>query len=424
AHLVALNARDGRVRWDVEMGKVEDNLSGTAPPLVVGNKVIVGIAGGDYPSRCFIDAYDATSGARLWRFYTTAGDGEKGRETWGGDSWKIGGGGTWMNGSYDPEVNLVYWGVGNPYPDFDGDARRGDNLYSDSVVALNADTGKLRWHYQYTPGDVWDYDGVNELVFVDDLLHEGKKVKALVHADRNGHFYALERATGRFLYAKPFVKVTWARGFDAKGRPIVNPAAMPTVEGVEVCPGAAGGKEWNAMAYSPLTRLVYVPVIENCAVFLNNGVEARKKGLPPGPSGFRYLPGKASGKVMAIRADTGEAAWELPLRTPNGAGMLVTAGGLVFTGDAEGNFRALDADNGKVLWSYQTGSGIRAAPISFRMDGKQYIAIASGMSGAVRGFTGAGAPWMANWRSGGTLYVFRPFEEGASEAFHGGAPVK
>lgn len=424
AHLVALNARDGRVRWDVAMGKVEDNLSGTAPPMVVGNKVIAGIAGGDYPSRCFIDAYDASSGARLWRFYTTPGEGEKGRETWEGDSWKTGGGGTWMNGSYDPELNLVYWGVGNPYPDYDGDARRGDNLYSDSVVALNADTGKLRWHYQYTPGDVWDYDGVNELVFVDDLLHEGTRVKALVHADRNGHFYALERATGRFLYAKPFVKVTWARGFDAKGRPMVNPAAMPTVAGVEVCPGAAGGKEWNAMAYSPLTRLVYVPVIENCAVFLNNGVEARKKGLPPGPSGFRYLPGKASGKVMAIRADTGEAAWQVPLRTPNGAGMLVTAGGLVFTGDAEGNFRALDADNGKGLWSYQTGSGIRAAPISFRMDGKQYIAIASGMSGAVRGFTGAGAPWMANWRPGGTLYVFGQFEEGASEVFHGGAPVK
>jgi alcohol dehydrogenase (cytochrome c) len=326
-----------------------------------------------------------------------------------------------MNGSYDAELNLIYWGVGNPYPDFDRDARRGDNLYSDSVVALDAETGKLRWHYQYTPGDPWDYDGVNELVFVDDLRHEGKPYKALVHADRNGHFYALERATGRFLYAKPFVRVTWARGFDGKGRPMINPAAYPTVEGGVVGRGAGGGKEWNAMAYSPVTRLAYVPVIENCAVFLNYGVEAKRKGLPAGASGFRYLPGQASGKVMAIGVDTGERVWEMPLRTPNGAGMLVTAGGLVFTGDAEGNFRALEASNGAELWAYQTGSGIRAAPISYRLDGVQYVAIASGMSGAVRGFTGAGAPWMANWRSGGTLYVFRLFEEGASTAFHGGA---
>jgi alcohol dehydrogenase (cytochrome c) len=421
AHLVALDARTGRVKWDVEMGKPAENLSATAPPLVVGNKVVAGIAGGDYPSRGFLDAYEAATGKRLWRFYTIPGEGEAGRESWEGESWKTGGAATWMNGSYDAELNLIYWGVGNPYPDFDRDARRGDNLYSDSVVALDAETGKLRWHYQYTPGDPWDYDGVNELVFVDDLRHEGKPYKALVHADRNGHFYALERATGRFLYAKPFVRVTWARGFDGKGRPMINPAAYPTVEGVEVCPGAAGGKEWNAMAYSPVTRLAYVPVIENCAVFLNYGVEAKRKGLPAGASGFRYLPGQASGKVMAIGVDTGERVWEMPLRTPNGAGMLVTAGGLVFTGDAEGNFRALEASNGAELWAYQTGSGIRAAPISYRLDGVQYVAIASGMSGAVRGFTGAGAPWMANWRSGGTLYVFRLFEEGASTAFHGGA---
>jgi alcohol dehydrogenase (cytochrome c) len=421
AHLVALDARTGRVKWDVEMGKPAENLSATAPPLVVGNKVVAGIAGGDYPSRGFLDAYEAATGKRLWRFYTIPGEGEAGRESWEGESWKTGGAATWMNGSYDAELNLIYWGVGNPYPDFDRDARRGDNLYSDSVVALDAETGKLRWHYQYTPGDPWDYDGVNELVFVDDLRHEGKPYKALVHADRNGHFYALERATGRFLYAKPFVRVTWARGFDGKGRPMINPAAYPTVEGVEVCPGGGGAKEWNAMAYSPVTRLAYVPVIENCAVFLNYGVEAKRKGLPAGASGFRYLPGQASGKVMAIGVDTGERVWEMPLRTPNGAGMLVTAGGLVFTGDAEGNFRALEASNGAELWAYQTGSGIRAAPISYRLDGVQYVAIASGMSGAVRGFTGAGAPWMANWRSGGTLYVFRLFEEGASTAFHGGA---
>jgi len=242
------------------------------------------------------------------------------------------------------------------------------------------------------------------------LLHEGRRVRALVHADRNGHFYALDRRTGKFLYAKPFVRVTWNQGFTPEGRPIIDTAKISSYEGVEGGPGAAGGKEWNAMAYSPLSRLVYVPVIENCAIFSNYGVEAKAKGLKPGPSGFRYLPGQAYGKVMAIRADTGERAWEQRMRTPMGSGMLATAGQLVFTGDAEGHLLAYDAETGEKLWSYQTGSGIRAAPVSFRLDGKQYIAIASGMSGAVGGFTGAGAPWMRNYRSGGTLFVFALFE--------------
>jgi alcohol dehydrogenase (cytochrome c) len=326
-----------------------------------------------------------------------------------------------MNGSYDPELKLVYWGTGNPFPDYDGGARRGDNLYTNSVVALHADTGRLAWHYQYTAGDVWDYDGVNELVFVDDLVNQGARVRALVHADRNGHFYALDRRTGRFLYAKPFVRVSWNQGFDTAGRPIIDPAKIPTYEGVEVCPGAAGGKEWNAMAYSPMSRLVFVPVIENCAVFTNYGVEAKARGLAPGPSGFKYLAGQAYGKVMAIRADSGERAWEVRTRTPMGSGMLATAGGLVFSGDAEGNFYALDAESGERLWSYQTGSGIRAAAVSYRVDGRQYVAVASGMAGAVGGFTGAGAPWMRSYRSGGSLVVFGLFDPGASDRFHGGA---
>ena len=420
AHLVALDARTGRPKWDVEMGKVEQNLSGTGPPLAIGNKVVIGIAGGDYPSRGFIDAYDARNGRRLWRFYTIPGAGDRKAETWLGNSNETGGAATWMNGSYDPELNTIYWGTGNPYPDYDGDFRRGDNLYSDSVVALDADTGRLKWHYQFTPSDWWDYDGVNEMLLTE-ISHQGRRIKALLHADRNGHFYAIDRTNGAFLYAKPFVRVTWTNGFDEKGRPIVNPAAIPTAEGVQVCPGAAGGKEWNAMAYSPLTRLVYVPVIENCAIFSNYGVEAKKRGLPPGPSGFRYLPNQAYGKVMAIRADTGERAWEVRTRTPMGAGMLATAGGLLFTGEAEGNFIAYDVDSGAKLWSFQTGSGIRAGAITYELDGRQYVAIATGMAGAIGGYTGAGAPWMKNYRSGGTLYVFALFEPDASSRFHGGA---
>jgi len=404
AHLVAMDAQTGRVRWDTEIGRADDNLSATSPPLIVEDKVVVGMAGGDYESRGFIDAYQAETGKRLWRFYTV-------------DSQR--GGATWLNGAYDPQLRLIYWGTGNPNPDYDGDARPGDNLYTDCVVALDAETGKLRWHYQFTPHDVWDFDGVNEMVLVD--LHIGAQiVKGLVHADRNGHFYALDRNSGKFLYAKPFVRVTWAKGFD-NGRPIVDPQAIPTVQGVTVCPGAAGGKEWNAMSYSPVTRMIYLPAIENCAVFTNYGIEAQRLGLPPGPSGFSYLPGQAYGKMMALRVDTGEVAWQVKTRTPMGGGTLATAGGVVFTGDPEGNVVAYGAGDGKRLWSYQTGSGIRGAPIAFRLDGKEYIAIASGMAGAVGGFTGAGAPWMRDYRSGGTLYVFSLFETGASEAFHGGS---
>lgn len=404
AHLVAMDAQTGRVRWDVQIGAVEDNLSATSPPLIVDDKVVVGMAGGDYESRGFIDAYQTETGRRLWRFYTVADHG---------------GGATWLNGSYDPELKLIYWGTGNPNPDYDGDARPGDNLYTDCVVALESETGKLRWHYQFTPHDVWDYDGVNEMVLVD-LPIGGHMERALLHADRNGHFYALDRTNGRFLYAQPFVRVTWTKGFE-NGRPVINPQAIPTVGGVTVCPGAAGGKEWNPMSFSPLTGLVYLPVIENCAVFQNYGVRAKRQGLAPGPSGFSYLPNQAYGKLMAVRADTGEAAWEVRTRTPMAGGTLVTAGGLVFSGDAEGNFTAHDAATGEQLWSYQTGSGIRGAPVSYRLDGKEYIAVASGMSGAVGGFTGAGAPWMRDYRSGGTLFIFALFEPGASEAFAAGA---
>ncbi len=419
AHLVALDAATGRVRWDVVMARVEDNFSATSPPLIAGGKVIAGIAGGDFASRGFIDAYDERTGAKLWRFYTIPDTGEPGVETWSGDSHKTGGAATWMNGSFDPALNLVYWGTGNPFPDYDGDVREGDNLYSDSVVALDASTGKLRWHYQFTPHDVWDYDGVNEMVLLD-LNWQGQTVKALVHADRNGHFYALDRSTGRFLYAKPFVRVTWATGFDSAGRPRIDPKMIPTYEGVTVCPGAAGGKEWNAMSFSPVTRLVYVPAIENCANFYNYGARAKEKNLPPGPNGFRYLPGKAYGKLAAIKADTGEIAWEQRMRTPMGAGTLVTAGGLVFTGDAEGNFLAYGAEDGEPLWSFQTGSGIRSAAVTYQLDGVQYIAIPAGMGGAVGGYTGAGAPWMKGYRTGDTMFVFALFEAGRSNQFHGG----
>ena len=421
AHLVALEARTGRVRWDVELGEPEDNLNTKQPPLVIGDKLFIGTAGGDRPSRGFVDAYRAETGERLWRFYTVPGPGEPGHETWSGDTWKTGGAAPWMHGSYDPELNLIYWSVGQPFPVYDGDARKGDNLYSNSVVALEPETGKLKWHYQFTPNGVWDYDGVTENIPIT-IEHEGQPRKVIIHADRNGHFYAIDRTNGEFLFAKPFVEVNWADGFTSQGRPIINPAAIPSYEGVDVCPGAAGGKQWTGMAYSPLTRLVYLPVIENCATFFNYGVKAKEQGLPPGPSGFKYLPGKAFGKVMALNPNNGNKVWEVKTRSPMSASMLATAGGLVFTGDAEGNLLAYDDRTGNLLWSFQTGSGIRTGPITYRLDGIQYIAVASGMGGAVGGYTGPGAPWLRNYRSGGALLVFRLFKPGASKQFHGGAP--
>jgi alcohol dehydrogenase (cytochrome c) len=420
AHLVALEARTGRVRWDVELGKTTDNLNFKQPPLVIGNKLIVGSAGGDKASRGFIDAYDAATGRQLWRFYTVPGPGEAGHDTWPGDTWKTGGAAPWMGGSYDPELNLIYWGVGQPYPVYDGDPRPGDNLYSNSVVALDPDTGKLKWHYQWTPHEVWDYDGVTESIPVD-IQFRGQTRKAIVHADRNGHFYAIDRTNGEFLFAKPFVKVTWTTGFTPEGRPIVNPKAIPTYDGVDVCPGAAGGKQWTGMAYSRVTHLAYLPVIENCATYFNYGMRAREQGLPPGPDGFRYLPGQAFGKVIAVDPSSGETRWEVKTRSPMSASMLATAGGLVFTGDAEGNVVAYDDSNGKLLWSYQTGSGIRSGPIAFMLDDVQYIAVAAGLGGAVGGYTGPGAPWLRNYRGGGTLFVFRLFAPNASMQFHGGA---
>ena len=420
AHLVALEARTGRVRWDVELGKPEDNLNTKQPPLVIGDKLFIGTAGGDRPSRGFIDAYRAETGERLWRFYTVPGPGKPGHETWSADTWKTGGGAPWMHGSYDAELDLIYWSVGQPFPVYDGDVRKGDNLYSNSVVALEPETGKLKWHYQFTPNGVWDYDGVTENIPVT-IEHEGRLRKVIIHADRNGHFYAIDRTNGEFLFAKPFVEVNWADGFTPEGRPIINPAAIPSYEGVDVCPGAAGGKQWTGMAYSQLTHLAYLPVIENCATFYSFGVKAKEQGLPPGPSGFKYLPGKAFGKVMAIDPNNGNKVWEVKTRSPMSASMLATAGALVFTGDAEGNLLAYDDRNADLLWSFQTGSDIRAGPVTYRLDGVQYIAVASGMGGAVGGYTGPGAPWLRNYRSGGTFFVFRLFEPGASKQLHGGA---
>jgi alcohol dehydrogenase (cytochrome c) len=322
-----------------------------------------------------------------------------------------GGGSAWVTGTYDPDLNTLYWGVGNPSPDFNGDVRKGDNLYTCSILALNPDEGTYKWHFQASPHDVWDYDGVNEPLLVD-IEKDGQKVRALVQAHRNGYFYCLNRENGEFIYGKPFCEVTWTDrnkgidGLDAKtGRPFVNPEALPTEKGVRVCPGAAGGKEWNPMAYHPGTKCAYVPIINNCAKF-TSGKAFFIKGQPYWGSALTLIDNQASGSFKAIDVATGKEKWHVATRSPMVAGVLTTGGGLVFTGDAEGFFTAYDADTGKDLWHFQCGSGHHASPITYTLDGRQYIAVCVGWGGWVAGFAGDGAPWLKNARRGNTLFVF------------------
>jgi alcohol dehydrogenase (cytochrome c) len=428
AHLVCLDRYTGEELWDEpitaygENGQEEKDIyklaySATVAPLVIGDKVIIGISGAEYGIRGFIDAYHVETGKRLWRFYTVpnAKDKEpharKALKTWEGQSWLTGGGSAWVTGTYDPELNTLYWGIGNPSPDFNGEVRKGDNLYTCSIVALNPDDGSYKWHFQNSPHDVWDYDGVNTPVLVD-VKHQGKKVKALVQAHRNGYFYCLNRENGKFLYGKPFCEVTWTdrskgiEGLDPKtGRPFVNQAALPTEEGVRVCPGAAGGKEWNPMAYHPGTNCAYVPVINNCANF-TSGKAFFIKGQPYWGSSLTLIDNEASGAFKAIDVDTGKIKWSVDTRSPMVAGALATGGGLVFTGDAEGYISAYDANTGDVLWYFQCGSGHHASPITYQLDGKQYLAVCAGWGGWTAGFAGDGAPWLRDARRGNTLFVF------------------
>lgn len=433
AHLVCLDRNTGEEIWDRPItipgddGKEVRDIykmaySATVAPLVVKGKVILGISGAEYGIRGFIDAYDAKDGKRLWRFYTVPGAddrteaGRKALATWEGNSWLTGGGSAWVTGTYDPALNTLYWGVGNPSPDFNGDVRKGDNLYTCSILALNPDDGSYKWHFQNSPHDVWDYDGVNEPLLVD-VTREGKATKALIQAHRNGYFYCLNRENGAFLYGKPFCEVTWTDrtkgedGLDPKtGRPFVNPAALPTESGVRVCPGAAGGKEWNPMAYDPGTGYAFVPVINNCAKF-TSGKAFFIKGQPYWGSALTLIDNQASGALKAIDAATGRIKWEVATRSPMVAGALSTGGGLVFTGDAEGFFTAYDSKTGKDLWTFQCGSGHHSAPMTYCLDGRQYIAVCVGWGGWTAGFAGDGAPWLRNARRGNTLFVFALPEE-------------
>jgi alcohol dehydrogenase (cytochrome c) len=389
AHLVALDARTGAVLWDVEVAQSRNGYAITSAPLVVKDMVITGIAGGEYGIRGFLDAYDQKTGRRRWRFWTIPGPGEKGNETWEGDSWQRGGGPTWVTGSYDPELNLVIWGTGNPSPDWNGDVRKGDNLYTDSAIALDADTGRLRWHFQMVPHDVHDWDAVQVPVLVD-AEWRGRMRKLVYWAHRGGFFYVLDRETGEFLLGKPFATQTWAKGLDDKGRPVRNPGIDPTEEGVYVWPGVQGATNWYSPTYNPLTELFYLTAWENKGFY--------RKGAAEYIAGNRYIgsvpkidledePGY--GAIRALNPKTGERVWEHKLHAKPWSGVLSTAGKLVFGGSGgwitrdrlevnEGYFYALDAETGKELWRIQLGGDMASSAITYLVKGRQMVTMPAG----------------------------------------------
>lgn len=380
ATLVALDAKTGNVIWETRIDDYKKGYSATVAPLLVKNKVIIGIAGAEYGVRGFIDAYDAETGRRAWRFWTVAGPEDPiGGKTWGGDSWQRGGGSTWITGTYDPELNLTYWGTGNPGPDMYGDERPGDNLYTCAVVALDVDTGKLRWHYQFTPHDVHDWDAISDPVLLDTMI-QGRKVKALVQANRNGFFYALDRTNGKFLYAKPYTKVSWAKEIGADGRPVLVPGQDPTENGNVSCPGIGGGHNWQATSYSPLTGLYYFQTANGCQTFFKTKQDYIEGQSYQG-STTAALPNEPStGSIVAMDPRHGEIKWRWEMVSSPSAGILSTAGGLVFSGDGHGYVIAFDAKSGKVLWKFRAGGAVVAPPVTYEVGGRQYVAVAAGTS--------------------------------------------
>jgi len=386
ARLIALDAATGCKKWDTKVAPHRTGYSLTHAPLVIKDKVIVG-AGGELGIQGFLAAYDTKTGQQLWRFNTVPHPGEPGNESWGKDSWKTGGASIWLTGSYDPELNLTYWGVSNPGPDWDPGARPGDNLYFSSVVALDADTGKLKWHSQFTPHDEWDWDSVQTPVLAD-MEWKGRPRKLMLWANRNAFFYVLDRSTGEFLLGKPFVKQTWATGLDERGRPMKIPGMGPSQKGTQVYPGVQGGSNWYAPSFSPLTNLFYVTGWEDYHSFYYTFHAPYEPGkwyaggttkavVPPTRREQIHRWGKDAGYsvIMALNPLTGEKAWQFPMTNMSESGLLSTASGLLFSGNREGHFMSLDAATGKLLWNRYLGGQVMSSPITYESGGQQRITI-------------------------------------------------
>jgi alcohol dehydrogenase (cytochrome c) len=380
AHLIALDRRTGKLVWDQTVENFKVGYAITQAPLIVKDKVILGIAGGDIPTRGFVDAYDPKTGERVWRFYTIPAPGEPGSETWSDpDVLPRGGGATWQTGSYDPELNLLYWGVGNPNPDYYGEDRKGDNLYTASLIALDADTGKLRWHFQFTPHDLHDWDS-NHVPVLADMTINGRARRVVMVANRNGFFYTLDRETGEFLVGKPFTGTQWARELTKEGKPIVLTNGVATSAKPTCVPDYRGGTNFNPPSYDPAAQLFFVMARETCAVY-----SPRKEEPVAGRSfmsgGMEKLPEPDYSALRAIDPKTGAIKWEHKFTQSSLAGVMSTASGLVFAGDQDGYFNAFESRSGKLLWRYRTGSPIHgAAATTYLLDGRQFVLIPSGMT--------------------------------------------
>ena len=415
ANVIALDAKSGKEVWRTKSSDPKDGYSMTVAPLVANGVVIAGVAGAEYGIRGYLEGFDAQTGKSLWRTYTIPEKGQPGSETWPGDTWKQGGGSTWITGSYDPDLDLVYWGTGNPAP-WNPLNRKGDNLYTNSVLAFQPKTGKVVWHFQMTPGDPFDYDGVNEWILAD-LPVDGGTRKVVMHADRNGYLYVIERATGKLVAANAFVKVNWADGIDKEtGRPAWSAETKAVVDKGEkqrIYPAVSGGKNWGPMAFDPTRRLLYINTNEWGMDYEPAPVEQvanLKAGQPH--YGVKFPAAFDADKRGLLRATdplTGKAKWELPFKSPNIAGVLATAGGLVFTGMLTGEFIAVDADTGKIVWQFQTPSGIVGQPITWEKDGKQYVTVTSGIGGVYA--LKMGDPNVAKVPAGGSLWTFKLFED-------------
>jgi len=415
ANVIALDAKTGKEVWRTKSSDPKEGYSMTVAPLVANGVVIAGVAGAEYGIRGYLEGFDAQTGKSLWRTYTIPEKGQPGSETWPGDTWKQGGGSTWITGSYDPDLDLVYWGTGNPAP-WNPLNRKGDNLYTNSVLAFQPKTGKVVWHFQMTPGDPFDYDGVNEWILAD-LPVDGGTRKVVMHADRNGYLYVIERATGKLVAANAFVKVNWADGIDKEtGRPVWSAETKAVVDKGEkqrIYPAVSGGKNWGPMAFDPTRRLLYINTNEWGMDYEPAPVEQvanLKAGQPH--YGVKFPAAFDADKRGLLRATdplTGKAKWELPFKSPNIAGVLATAGGLVFTGMLTGEFIAVDADTGKIVWQFQTPSGIVGQPITWEKDGKQYVTVTSGIGGVYA--LKMGDPNVAKVPAGGSLWTFKLFED-------------
>jgi alcohol dehydrogenase (cytochrome c) len=383
AHVLALNRFTGELLWDAQLDDWRKNYSATSAPLTAGNLVISGVSGGEHGANGFVAAHDQETGKEVWRFWTVPKRGEPGSETWQGKDIDHGGAPTWFTGSYDPVLDLVYWPTGNPSKEYNGDHRQGDNLYSDSILALDRKTGALKWHYQFTPHDLWDWDATETSVLVD-AEWQGQPRKLMLHANRNGFFYIFDRRDGTLLLAKPFIKnLTWASGIGKDGRPIKLPNQEPSPSGTKVCPSQDGATNWYSPSFNPATRLYYVQTFEKCSIYT-------KADQGEWESGKSYLGGtqrtatdpKPERILRAIDIRTGAIVWELPQRGSGSSwgGTLSTASGLVVFGEDGGALMAADAATGKPLWKFQTNQTWKASPMTYMFDGQQYIAVAAGGS--------------------------------------------